>query len=284
MSALALPVCCELDEPYQAPPGYYDQPFIYVLDADELTTGANYKNLSIITYSGADFILRRVAGHDRCATGAQFYDVLRRQIFLRNFKTAGFGEFALAPELLFPSASGIQFDFLDAQPAVNACESGIAQVIFQGVRRYKGYRRPPSYPYIDDDYWYTFDVAIDSNFPAGDTQQFGIDILDNDFELLEIRETIINPSGGGAAVACGGANQMFKIQLYDQVYEKVFSKPVVDDLICSNATTYQSISPVPGIVYRIAQQIRFDLTSLCDMGVCPYQVQLCFHGVRRRPC
>ncbi len=59
--------CCELDEPYQAPPGYFDQPFLYVFDADALKNGESRRS-QLTTLTGADFLLRRIAGIDRFST------------------------------------------------------------------------------------------------------------------------------------------------------------------------------------------------------------------------
>ena len=61
-------------------------------------------------------------------------------------------------------------------------------------------------------------------------------------------------------------------------------RPIIDDLIVSNSVSYLGVVPVPGIVYRIGQRIKFDLINLVTPAACAIQVQLTFHGVRRRPC
>ncbi len=271
--------CCELDEPYQAPVGFYDQPFWYVFNADSLTDGQDYRLLNLKTFTGADFILRRIAGIDRCSVQAQFRDVLARVLFNTNFNTAGFGDFPLVPEMIWPSGTNIQFDLLNLLRSTNSSGAFLSQVVFQGARRFKGYRRPPSYPYWEDEFNYVIDPAI--TWPIGQTVTFTKQVYDFDFELLRIEATVLNPIGGGASIPSSG---VFKLQLYDQVYEKVFQEPVIDDLLIDNATNYQGVTPVPGIVYRIGQQIRVDVTSLVTAGVCPVQIQIRFHGVRRRPC
>jgi hypothetical protein len=276
--------CCELDEPYQAPPGYFDQPFIYTYDADVLPNGQS-RRTQLTTFTGSDFLLRRIAGIDRVCTTFQCRDVLARLIFNDPVNTA-FKDFVTVPELLYPGGDGILFDLNNVQKTVNSSGALLSQIIFQGVRRFKGHRRPPSYPYWEDEFQYEADISIDSTWNVGDIRRFGIDIFDYDFELLEIKECIINPVGGGAPCAPGGINQAFKIQLYDQVLENVFSAPIIDDLLVSNSVSYLGVCPVPGIVYRIGQRIRFDLTNLLAVtpGQCSIQVQLTFHGVRRRPC
>ena len=45
-----------------------------------------------------------------------------------------------------------------------------------------------------------------------------------------------------------------------------------------NLSSYQDICPVSGIVHRIGQQIRFDLTSLCNRESAMLLIQLRFHG------
>jgi hypothetical protein len=271
--------CCELDEPYQAPVGYFDQPFVYVYDADALPDNQERRFANIKTFTGADFILRRVGGIDRVCTNFQLRDVLARQIFNSPVNSA-FHDFPLLPEVLYPAGDGISFDLL---PVVKTLKVNggfnvpLSQIVFQGVRRFKGYRRPPSYPYWEDEFSYILDITID--WPASDTnpRRFSIDIFDNDFELLQITEVIEESGEPGFNTAC-------KIQLYDQVNEPVFSAPVIDDLIVDNSTDYQGIVPVPGIVYRIGQQIRLDIISLVLAPDVPQVVHFWFHGVRRRPC
>ncbi len=275
--------CCELDEPYQAPPGYFDQPFLYVFDADALQNGQD-RRTQLTTFTGSDFLLRRIAGIDRCSTTFQVRDVLSRLIFNDPANTA-FRDFVMVPELLYQGGDGILFDFGNVNKTVNSSGALLSQVIFQGVRRFKGYRRPPSYPYWEDEFKYEVDIAIDPSWAVGDQRTFGVNVYDYDFELLEILECIINPVGGGPPCAPGGVNQAFKIQLYDQVNETVFGAPVIDDLIVSNSVSYLGVCPVPGIVYRIGQRIKFNLVNLMAVtpGQCSIQVQFTFHGVRRRP-
>lgn len=278
--------CCELDEPYQAPVGYFDQPFIYVYDADNPPNGAALPNgqdrrfCNIKTFTGSDFLLRRVAGIDRVCTNFQLRDVLSRLIFDSPVRTT-FRDFVTIPEMLWAGGTGISFDLLDVQKTLKT--SGLftvplSQIVFQGVRRFKGYRRPPSYPYWEDEWVYEIDISIDW-IPTDAPRRFAIEIKDNDFELLRITESI--GTLGGAAP---GVTQACKLQLYDQVNEQVFSAPVIDDLLMDNATTYLGIGPVPGIVYRIGQAIRFDVSSLILTPDLPTPIQLCFHGIRRRPC
>jgi len=280
--------CCELDEPYQAPPGYFDQPFWYVYNGDNLTNGQDARNVGITTYSGSDFILRRVAGMDRLCTQFQLRDNLWRLLFdtTQGAYTAGFNDFPLVPELLYPASAGITFDLLNVQKVLNSGLSAapLSQIVFQGVRRFQGYKRPPSYPYWEDEFSYpiTFNITTAPNSPP---VKYAIDIYDFDFELLRILE-VINPGSGGGLP---GDNVACKIMLYDQVYEQVFSAPVIDDLMMDNSVGYRGIVPVPGIVYRIGQQIKFDVTSMITPdvgsgGVIPVSVQLKFQGVRRRPC
>lgn len=271
--------CCELDEPYQAPPGYFDQPFLYVFDADNLTDGVDYRRLRITTFSGADFLLRRVGGQDRAATNMQLRDVMARLIFNDPFNT-NFQDFPIVPEIMYPAASDITFDllpvqrFLKSDPPFNI---PLSQIVFQGVRRFKGYRRPPSYPYWEDEWSYPFELTIDWDFRDTRPRRFAINVEDCDFELLQITEDINN-------VVPPGFDTSMKLQLYDQVNEQVFSAPVIDDLMMDNSTDYRGIVPVPGIVYRIGQQIRFDVTSLLLPAEVPGTAMLWFHGVRRRPC
>lgn len=289
--------CCELDEPYQAPVGYFDQPFIYVYNADNpngdgiaIPNGQDRRRAQITTFTGSDFILRRVAGIDRVCTQFQLRDVLSRFIFDSEVFTQ-FRDFPLVPESLWPGGTAISFDLLNVQKATGGnCGVFLSQVLFQGVRRYKGYRRPPSYPYWEDPYTYIVDIPINWG-PNDPPQRFAIQIYDNDFELLRILETIndVNAPGGPLLAPATTANVAVKMQLFDQVNEEVFSSPIIDDLMMDNSNTYQGIVPVPGIVYRIGQAIRFELTSLfCPGGVngggTTLPIQLKFEGVRRRPC
>jgi hypothetical protein len=296
--------CCELDEPYQAPIGYFDQPFIYVYNADNpngdgiaIPNGQDRRRAQITTFTGSDFILRRVAGIDRVCTQFQLRDVLSRFIFDTEVG-ATFRDFPLVPEALWPGGTGISFDLLNVQKGTGGnCGQFLSQILFQGVRRYKGYRRPPSYPYWEDPYTYVAEDSpgtgvININWGPNDApRRFAIEIYDNDFELLRILETIdfTKAPGGPLLPPNPTSNVAVKMQLFDQVNEEVFSAPVIDDLMMDNSNTYQGIVPVPGIVYRIGQAIRFELTSLfCPGGVngggLSLPIQLKFEGVRRRPC
>lgn len=288
--------CCDLDEPYAAPVGYFDQPFIYVYDADNpngngipIPNGQDRRRAQLTTFTGSDFILRRIAGIDRVCTSFQMRDVLARLVFNEDVDTH-YRDFPIVPELLYPGGDGISFDLINVQKATGGnCGVFLSQIVFQGVRRYKGYRRPPSYPYWEDPYSYTVDIGIDWG-PTAQPQKFAIQIFDNDFELLRILESIGGNAPGGPLLAPSTtSNVAVKLQLFDQVNEQVFSAPVIDDLIMDNSNTYQGIVPVPGIVYRIGQAIRFELTSLfCPGGVngggTVLPIQLKFEGVRRRPC
>lgn len=267
--------CCLLDEPYQAPPGWFDQPFVYVFDADTLTNGRDYHNLGVTTFSGADFICRRVAGHNRCAVSMQLYDVLKRKFFNTPFNTR-FSDFVIAPESIWPAASGIVFDLLNVLKEVKTDGPNtvfLSQIVFQGVRRFAGVRRPPSYNYWTDPYSYVEEITVPAfGAPA---ERHAFDIEDFDFELLRITETIDGdvPPGFSTAV---------KLQIFDQVYEKMFSEPVIDDLIVDNSADYQGIL-APGTVYRRGQQLKYEVTGLNLPGVSG-TVELRFEGVRRRPC
>ena len=53
---------------------------------------------------------------------------------------------------------------------------------------------------------------------------------------------------------------------------------------CVNGAQAASGAAVPGIVYRLGQQLPFDVTSLVTPVSCPVQVQIRFQGVQRRPC
>jgi hypothetical protein len=270
--------CCALDEPYQAPPGYFDQPFVYVFDGDDLTDGRDYRNLAVTTFSGADFLLRRVGGQDRVADRMQLLDVLSRKVFNAPYRT-NFHDFPMDPEMMFPAATGIVFDLFNVARVLKT--SGLfsvplSQIVFQGTRRFRGQRRPPGYLYSDDEFGYVFDLDINWS-PTDAPRKFSIEIHDFDFELLQITEDI---TPGGKP----GFNTAFKMMLYDQVYEPMFSKPVIDDLLVNNSTDYQGIVPVPGTVYRVGQSIKFDIHSLILPPDQPTAVQLFFRGVRRRPC
>ena len=103
---------------YTPPEGYFDQPFIFVLNADDLVNGQNYPNLSIpMEQTVGEFILRRVAGIQSVVnpSGGQFQMRDNESNYLESLpvNAQGTDELAVIPELHYDPTGAIRFDLYD---------------------------------------------------------------------------------------------------------------------------------------------------------------------------
>jgi hypothetical protein len=273
---------------------YYDLPFLYVFDADALTTGADYNELSVPIIGDSDFILRRVAGRNLVAERMRMKDP-RGNYRQSNFSALA-RDYALAPEILYPQAGQISFDLQAVTKAAWTYAVGgsnpnyYSQLVFQGVRRFYGYRTPEStYSYYDKPYTIRQQITVDwtGNLAAAyqvkaSPRRFSVYVDNYDFELHRIVVTV-QKTGAGATVP-SMANAAIKLTLYAVGERALMTAPVVDLLLNGNTSEYNSIFPVPTIFYPAASQILFDITSLLLDTEVPATVWLDFVGTWRFPC
>jgi hypothetical protein len=258
---------------------YYDLPFFYVFDADALTDGADYNNLTVPLISDSDFILRRTCGVNNVAGKFRYRDANR----MERIQTATIvpNDVVSVPEGLYPPDSQLAFDLVNVARAQNPAGGYYSQIAFQGARRFYGMQTPESsYRYYDRPYTLRADFTIDTAFGSPPIQHT-VTVPDRDFELLSIT-ALIDKTGGGNPTA--KAAHDFKITLYDAKQQQLSTAPVVDEYVCAGGPDYNSIFPCPTIWYPYNSVIRFDVVSLLAVADVPATVALLFNGVWRFPC
>jgi len=271
---------------------YYDQPFAYLFDGDGLTDALSYTNLAQPLVSGSDFILRRIAGMPNIATGLRFRD---RNSMNRQSQAVGFPhDYVVMPEIVYPPDAQIGFDLETVLRANNAyavlgsVPNFFAQLAFFGVRRFWGQQAPrTAYRYHSRPYTITTDVPVTW---AGriaplyqvleGPRQFSVLVDTNDFEL-QVIHAMIQLEGAAAPIP---ANGHVKITLYDQNQQALSNTPVLDSYLSDCNADYNSVFPVPTLLYKANSLIRFDVTSLLIDTDIPATLTLHFIGAWRFPC
>lgn len=274
------------------PADFYDQPFFYVFDADNLTDSQDYQNLVTPVISQGDFILRRVCGLPNVASAMRFRD---KNQFNRQRDAVNFGtDYAVVPEIVYPSDSQINFDLVDVTRANTPnAEPGsepnyYSQIGFMGVRRFYGQQAPRStYRYHSRPYTITTSVTITETgrlspafTQASGPVPFNILVDSYDFELQCIH-AMIQTDGEDAAVAC---TDEVKITLFDQNQQALSNAPVLAAYLADNGPDYSSVFPCPPLLYQANSLIRFNVTSLLTSAQAPATLTLDFIGAWRFPC
>jgi len=270
--------------------GYYDLPFVYAFDADALTDGTSYNNLSVPLLAGTDFLLRRVAGRQTCASTMRFRgaDGAVRQSRLFAMPR----DYVVAPDLLYPPDSQINLDLGTVLRGnwpylvPGSVPNYWSQIAFQGVRRYYNREAPEStYRYYTKPHSITYDFNITwagRIAPAyqvmDDPRQFNVQVDNYDFELHRITCTITK--FGGTLTPVDAA---FKMRLYDAWGVALMNAPIVDVLLMENTAFYNSCFPVPTLLYPASSIIKFDIQSLLIDTEVPAALTIEFHGVQRFP-
>jgi hypothetical protein len=274
---------------------YYDQPFVYVFDGDNLTDGLDYANLAQPLTSQSDFILRRIAGRPNVAAGGiRFRD---RNAY--NRQSAPYGiphDYAVLPEIVYPPDAQIGFDLTNVLRANNpypgvpgSVPNYYAQLAFVGARRFWG-QRPPfsSYKYHSRPYVITTDVTIDwaGRIAPAYTQlegprAFSVLVDSHDFELQKIHGTLRT---GISLFEYTPSSAAVKIVLYDQNQQALSTAPVLDSYMFDNNADYNSVFPTPTLLYKANSLIRFDIMSLLIDTQVPAVLTLDFIGAWRFPC
>lgn len=273
-----------------------DRPFIYVFDADALTNGLTYNDLMVPLHKDSEFLLRRIAGRPTVtaapAAGGriQVRSDERKQLFAAP--SAITPDQAVVPELAYAPGSAITFDLINVLRAGNATTGTavfFSQLCFQGVRRFPSGGRPrqdTAYRYQEKPFAIVTDLVVNWSgrlFPGevvmDGPRQFNMQVQDYDFELYYI--TMTQQRFGGAVATC---DQSIKMMLYDADGNQLMSAPVCDFFLSANGNNYNSLFPIPPLVYPAGSQILFDLMSLLANASLPMALELAFCGVRRMPC
>jgi hypothetical protein len=277
-----------------------DRPFIYVFDADTagasggtLTNGADYKNLTIPVNRDAPFLARRLAGRPLIGNQLQLYDRTSNYVSTDPFAVPP--DYPLIPEMLFDPASQIRFDLIGVDAATASRAYGVpgsvnnywTQLIFQGVKRFRDlqpYQTP--YRYFDKVYSYPLDCSITYTgrlapaYTAPSTPtRFSIEVRDFDFELYTI-----SLQADLANAAIQQSDTFFKLMLFDQYANQLFSAPVLDSFLNYTGAVNNAVFPCPPLVYPVGSHIVFDVYSLLIAAQVTATLTVTFTGVQRIAC
>jgi len=270
--------------------GFYDQPFIYVFDADALTDGVSYRSLSVPMLTGSDFLLRRVCGRPNVCGAMRYYGADGRTMSSRLYAMQR--DQVVVPEHIYPPDSQIKLD-LDVVARGNwpyvvpgSIPNYWSQLGFQGVRRFYGQQAVEStYQYYTKPYTVTFDFTITwagRMAPAYQIvdvpRQYTTQVENYDFELHRITATITK-AGAGLTVV----DAAMKLRLYDAWGKAMMSDPVLDIFLTENGPDWNSCFPCPTVLYPAGSEIKFDVQSLLIDTEVPAPVTIEFHGVQRFP-
>lgn len=273
--------------------GYYDLPFVYVFNADGLTDGNSYRDLSVPMLTGSDFILRRVCGRPNVATGIRMRDAGGRNMSNAIYSMAR--DQVVVPELIFPPDSQISFDLNTVlrgnwpYPAVpGSIPNYWSQIAFQGVRRFYGQpEKESTYPYYTKPYTITTQATMTQTGRMAPAYQVvtmpiqaSVQVENYDFELHRITATIIKNAVVPVEVVVDAA---MKIRLYDAWDQALMSDLVLDVFLTENGPDWNSCFPVPTMLYPAGSLIKVDVQSLLINTEVPATLNVEFHGVQRFP-
>lgn len=269
-----------------------DRPYIYVYDADALTDGASYDDLQVPLHTTSEFLLRRIAGRPVVSAvgNIQVRSDERRNLYQRPSRIPA--EQAIVPELRYAPGSAINFDLTTVLRANNATAGTpcyYSQLAFQGVRRWPtGKLFETAYRYHEKPYaiethptvTWSGRVAPAETIVANG-RRFSVPVEDYDFALAYITLTQQLIGAGGAVAP---ADHSIKLMLYDAEGNQLSNAPVCDFFLGAGSRNYNSMFPIPPLVYPAGSQILFDIHSLLAAASLPCALQMVFHGVRRLPC
>ena len=309
---------CPIEEQYTPPVGYYDFPYTYVAATDTVVAaGADPRagldfNLQQMPLEGDSlFILRKVTRFPVDA-GDNFmlYSPQQNQTFSADVGGVASTVFPIVPEVIYPPAGAIFYDIKNWASSTALSFGGAGpfvytnQVLFQGVRRFRGdliNPYPSQYDYKEKPFTYRFDLTLSWTFleflggtyaglSVEPARRFSIPIQDHDFELQSITVTV----GDGAAntVVSNIDSPSFKLDLYDMNMKKLMSNPVyvaaLNHAMVGNSRLFPAF-PVPSLLYPANSEILFEISSMLDDPAgagAPTSVNfiVTFNGVRRVAC
>lgn len=278
--------------------GYYDLPFIYTYNADNLTDGVTYMDVGLPMVDNADFIFRRVAGLrnvvDTPVNGGlwQWRDSKRQE--RANVPYAPLQEELIIPEVMFSSGAEFSLDLFNVLRAnrpyavPGSVPNFFSQFILQGVKRFwGGSGLETQYRYRTMDYTITWPIVVNwaGRIPPGYTvqespRQFSMPVDDYDFVLQGVGLFMQTALDVTPAVS----NNLVKIRLYGPRQEQLSLDPVLDSYIGVQNGNYNNVFPAPTMVYPANSIIRVDVESLLLDTEVPGNLTINLIGERRMPC
>lgn len=292
-------------------PGYYEHPFIYVLDVSGyggsgLTSGRDYDNLRIALDGDAVFVARAVLVatsilNSSVNSGLYWYNNEGQNVVKTfDFNTTtrqgirGVNDpIPILPELAYDAGGQIVFGGSNLRSvAHSSAAGGYTYWGFQGVKRFPvGGRVKPSYKrYTLQPF--TYRLAI-PGFSAAQTYSSGfnftryIAINDYDFEWYWSAQIDTSTTTSGDNYNLANGYRLYMI--YDAYGRKMMNAPVPDYMVTSSGVRQESVGfvaqmgfPCPGSLYPAGSQIRFDIYNGRDAASTP-TYDLIVHGARRIP-
>ena len=297
-------------EPYRTPEGFLDFPFIYVFDGTALTDGNTYFNLALAQQGDSDFVLRRIVGLDTIldtpANGGKWNYKNASGSYANASQASGIARvpnWPVLPEKFYPFNAQFGFDLFKVLRSNNpgsACGAAPAFnsfIGFQGVKRFpksRGYNRQVTqYKYKEQRYSYEYALTVATGHWTTNTSGVATPAarqvipLDNyDFELLGISISASTTPGATGTLQTND----FQVMLYDPNMHQLSNLPLNQGWINRGKPTpaaappYQSIFPVPSIVWPAGGNIVFDVTSMLCAADAPKTYNVSFEGIWRIPC
>lgn len=272
----------------------YDQPFIYVFNADntpETGGAADPVSLSKALQGDFPFFLRRVTGMRNLTPDFKMYRAGGQAYMMSDYIrfTADGNSFVVCPEEPYPLAGFIRFDCLGIRKNGPGADSTANfrqfQLCFQGVKRkpipagWNGFPILTPYKYKLVPFTYINSVTLTAKLATSPAVISSVAIDDYDFELYRITQTV---SGLNVPGTCS-------LVLKDYAGNATSDDRVPDSALCDFAYAEAhyaspSIFPVPALVYPKGSQLNMDVFSSTYNSTLTETIQFAFHGARRIPC
>ncbi len=283
-----------LETPYVTPAGYYDDPFMYVSDLNDLTNGQDYPGLSQ-QINGTPFFLRRVCGLNNVAGYFNYYNMSLSHVFSDlSIVTDRDDQFGVMPEKYYPGNGQIQYDVAAVAKATLSSGDSVAYIGWQGVQRFRGTPMYPAVPKGRVRYQtqaYGIEIGPISWGKNANAVRFQIPVDQHDFVCFRV--TQVETSSSGIVSEGEPVVGLLAYRFYDYSGQRALSNRPIPDLLCIDTTLpaatgpgaqqNQGVFPVPGLVYPAGGQIQFDAAALRTSAV-EDSVQLVFHGFNRIRC
>lgn len=278
--------------------GYYDLPFIYTFDTDNLADGQNYLDVALPMTDNADFIFRRVAGVRNVVNVPAAGGLWQWRDSKRQDRASGpyppLQEELIIPEVMFSYGAELSIDLYASLRAnrpyavPGSVPNYLSQIIWQGVKRYWGGQPVETqYRYRTMDYTITEDIQINwagrlapAYILPESPRQFSVRVDDFDFNLQAVGLFMQTALAVTPVVSAG----FCKIMLYGPRQEQLSIAPVLDAYVVPQNGAFNNVFPAPTLVYPAGSILKFDITSLLLDTEIPAVLTVNLIGERRIPC
>lgn len=270
----------------------YDRPYIIAFDADDLTDGQSYNQLSLEMESNWDFKARRATGLQTTAAKIQLRDAMARMRFAAQVNMPR--DYILVPEIDYLRSSFISFDLNTVAKSKNvyvtdgSMPNYWSQIAFQGIRRFDGGAELVT-PYRSYDYPFMIQsqVTVDWTGRLAPTytvvdspRAFVQPVTDFDFVLMAINVTIQTATDEFPVQS----EAKVKLLVQDASRLQMMNVPILDKFLSAGSQEYNSVFPVPGVLYPTQSEIRYSVVSLLVEAELPATLYIDWIGVYRRKC